>query len=611
MLKQLWQSNLIRCHRSGKGFRAFLISIVVLVVSNASLEGATFTATLDRESLNVGENAVLTLNFEGGQPKAIPAPPQLPNLHVSSSGTSISSQFINGQSSTSMSATFVLTPTQPGDYVIPSLTAEIGAERLSTPPLKFKALKAGAPSTEAINSGTQVTFMKLVLPKKQMYVGETILAQLELYIQGNVRINQFQLTSFPADGCIVGKMIQGNARRAQIGNLVYSIVPLTFPIKSVKSGPINVGPVTATVVAAIPSERGRQGDSLLERFGLGTPAEQRQLTLATESDILQSLPLPNQNVPVNFNGAVGTFAMNVSAGPTNVTVGDPITVRVQLAGRGAFDTLTLPEEFPSGDFKAYPATVKATETTDQFGLQGSKTFEQVIVPQNAEIKQLPPITFTFFDPEQAAYRTLTQPPLGLLIRPSAASPPPTLSSAIRRTEAETPAPAQDIVPIKTRLGTVAQIRPPLVRQPWFLALQSVPVLALISSLLIRRRAESFANNPKLRRQRQVAQIIRDGLDELRRLAGENQSEHFFATLFRLLQEQLGERLNLPAFAITEAVIEEHLQPRRTSETTVAQLRELFQSCNLARYAPIRSSQELAALIPRIESTLRELQSLKL
>jgi hypothetical protein len=585
--------------------------MVVPIFSSWSLRAATFTATLDRENVTVGENAILTLSFEGGQPNGIPAPPNLPNLHVSSSGTSVSTQFINGQSSTSISATFVLTPTQPGDYVLPAMTAEVGGERLSTPPLKLRALKAGAPSAEAIKSGSQVTFMKLVLPKKQMYVGETILAQLDLYIQGNVRINQFQLTAFPADGCVVGKMVQGNPRRAQIGNLAYSVVPLTFPIKSVKNGAINVGPVTATVVAAIPSERGRQGDSFLERFGLGMPAEQRQLTLATESDVLQSLPLPNQNVPPNFNGAVGTFSMSVSAGPTNVTVGDPITVRVQLSGRGAFDALTLPEQFMSADFKTYPATVKATDITDQFGLQGSKTFEQVVAPQNAEIKQLPPVTFAFFDPEKAVYRTLTQPPVGLVIRPGAASPAPTVSSAIRRTETEMPAPAQDIVPIKTRVGTVAQIHPPLVRQPWFLALQSVPILTLVSAVILRRRADSFANNPRLRRQRQVAQIIRDGLEELRRWAGENQSDHFFATLFRLLQEQLGERLNLPAFAITEAVIEEHLQPRRTPEATVAQLRELFQSCNLARYAPSRSSQELAALIPRIESTLRELQSLKL
>jgi hypothetical protein len=118
----------------------------------------------------------------------------------------------------------------------------------------------------------------------------------------------------------------------------------------------------------------------------------------------------------------------------------------------------------------------------------------------------------------------------------------------------------------------------------------------------------LARNPRLRRQRQVARIIRQGVTDLHRFAAENNSDEFFATLFRLLQEQLGERLDVPASAITESVLEEQLEPRGAPETTVADLRELFQACNLARYAPIKSSQELAAFIPRTESVLRDLQS---
>jgi len=49
------------------------------------------------------------------------------------------------------------------------------------------------------------------------------------------------------------------------------------------------------------------------------------------------------------------------------------------------------------------------------------------------------------------------------------------------------------------------------------------------------------------------------------LPGDFFLEAFFATLFRLLQEQLGERLELPASSITEAVIEEHLRPRGVPE----------------------------------------------
>ena len=78
----------------------------------------------------------------------------------------------------------------------------------------------------------------------------------------------------------------------------------------------------------------------------------------------------------------------------------------------------------------------------------------------------------------------------------------------------------------------------------------------------------------------------------------------------MLQEQLGERLDLPASAITEAVIDEKLRARDLAPETLDGLHELFQTCNQARYAPQKSSQELAAFIPNVEAALRALQSLK-
>jgi hypothetical protein len=138
-------------------------------------------------------------------------------------------------------------------------------------------------------------------------------------------------------------------------------------------------------------------------------------------------------------------------------------------------------------------------------------------------------------------------------------------------------------------------------------MQGVPALAWLGAALWRRRAEQLAQNPRLRRRREVAAWVREGQRELRRFAAENDSDQFFGTLFRLLQEQLGERLDLPASAITEAVIEERLRPAGVAEPTLAALHELFQACNLARYAPIRTSQELAAFIPRVDALLRDLQ----
>jgi len=354
----------------------------------------------------------------------------------------------------------------------------------------------------------------------------------------------------------------------------------------------------------------RQQRDPLDVFGFfGGGGERKQLTMATETESVRVLPLPRQDAPADFTGAVGNFTMNVTAGPTTVTAGDPITVKIQISGRGSLDSINLPEQTAWHDFKAYPPTAKV-EASDPLGQEGSKTFEQLVTPQNAEVKALPPVSFSFFDPEKKAYQTLTQPAIPLVVRPAAAAAAPTVL-ATRRSAAESAPAAPDIVPNKQRLGTVAQIGPPLLQRPWFVAAQGVPVLALVSVIAWRRRVESLANNPRLRRHRQVERLVRQGLEQLRQHAAANQSDEFFAGLFRLLQEQLGERLDLPASAITEAVIDERLRPGGVSESVLAPLQELFQTCNLVRYAPVRSSQELAAMVPRLENVLNDLRALKL
>jgi hypothetical protein len=174
----------------------------------------------------------------------------------------------------------------------------------------------------------------------------------------------------------------------------------------------------------------------------------------------------------------------------------------------------------------------------------------------------------------------------------------------------TPPPADDIVHIKPRLDLSASAAPLLLRQPWFLFLQGMPALGWLSLLLWRKSREALANNPRLRRQRGVAQRIREGLRELQAHAEQRRSDDFFFLFFRLLQEQLGERLDLPASAITEAVIDQRLRGRGLSGESLQALHDLFQICNAARYAQVQSSQELAALIPRLEIALRDLQQFK-
>jgi hypothetical protein len=333
--------------------------------------------------------------------------------------------------------------------------------------------------------------------------------------------------------------------------------------------------------------------------------EQRKLVLTAEPQVIRILPIPPSKAP-DFTGGIGQFSLQVTATPTNVASGDPVTLKIQIAGKGALESLNLPALNWDG-FKFYPPTSKV-DFNDQLGIEGSKVFDQVVVPQTPDVRGVPALTFTYFDPERKAYQTLTHPGIPLIVRPASSR-----NAALPQTESDTEErpPARDIVHIKQRAGTLAQIAPPLLVRPSFIVLSLFPIVGWASACLWRRRTDYLQNNPQVRRQRHVERLVRDGLAELTDRAARNEPKEFFATVFRLLQEQLGERLNLSAASITEAVLEEHLRPKGVPEPTVNAAREIFNLCNVARFAPVSGSQELSALIPKVKSTLEQLRSIKI
>jgi len=585
---------------------------VVACFAAPGAHAASFTASLDRETIAMGENATLLLTFEGGSPQTVPQLPDIPGLQISYVGPSSEFNFINGQSSSKLTHHFTITPQKVGEFLIPALTADLDGQQLTSQPLKLTVTQPNTPTTADVDSGSQVAFMKLTLPEKELYPGEVVTAQIQVFFRDDVQnFGNFQFTAMPAEGFTIGKMARGSTQQVQIGNHIYTVIPLAVALTIVKTGALSLGPIMASAVIVLPSSD-RSGDSVFQQFGIRDPfnnfgSVRKQVSLATDPLNVKSLPLPAENMPANFNGAVGNYTMTVTAGPTNVAVGDPITVRVQISGRGALDSLTLPDQTAWNNFRIYPPTSKV-ETTDQLGLEGTKTFEEIVTPQNTDVHELPPFSFSFFDPDQKSYRTLPQPSVQLAVHSGGAATVPMIA-ATKKSGAENPQP-QDILPVKEQFGSLEKAGPPLVTQPAFLAAQSLPVLAWLAAFVWRKRTESLANNPRLRRQRLVLKLIQNGTNDLRGFAAENNSDEYFATLFRLLQEQLGERLDCPASAITEAVIDEHPIFRSAPEATLHALRELFQLCNQARYAPMRTSGELAAMIPQFENAIRELQNLK-
>ncbi len=583
----------------------FLLAAAALLARAAG--AASFTASLDRDTMTLGDQATFSLKFDGVQPQDAPTIPNIPGLQFQYIGPSSSFSFVNGQTSSSITFNYILTAQHDGEFTIPRMHADIGGQQLVSQPLKLVVGKPNAPAAGDVNAGNEPVFMKMLVPKNKVYVGEPMVGQLELYVRDDVQgLNGFQLTSSPTDGFSAGKTgeQQGMRRHTQVGNHAYTVIPLSMPLTAVRTGPLLLGPFTASVVIVVASQNPGGDPFFRELFNRG---EQKQITVATESVKVESLPLPEQGKPANFNGAIGNFTMTATAGPTTVTVGDPITVRVQISGHGALDAVTLPLQDAWRDFKTYPPTSKL-DTSDQFGLQGTKTFEQIVSPQNSDVHELPALTFSFFNPDDHQYHTLTQRAVPLVVKSAGAVPAPTIAASKNATpENQSP---QDILPLKENPGSLAQNQTPLVARPVFLAAQSLPVLAFLAAFVWRKRMDNLANNPRLRRRRAVAQLVSSGLGDLKKYAAANQPDEFFATLFRLLQEQLGERLDCPASAITENVVDEHALLRRAPVAVREALREQFQLCNQARYAPVRGVSELNSVAAQFAKLIGELQELK-
>ncbi len=555
-----------------------------------ALAAPTFEASLERDTISMGESVTLTLAFQDCTPAGEPALPPLPGLSVTGTGYSKQSTF-NGREIVSVLAfTYNLQPAKEGDYTLPAIKAKLNnGQQLATKPVTLKVVKGAVPP-----DGTPETaFVKIIVPKNQLYVGETLPIEIHCYCQNARDIQMPQLTGEGFTAGTVNGPLQP-VRRVQLGLAVYNQVIFRTTLTPLKTGTLALGPAT-------------WGVTLLSGLDIwGNYAQALPTTLTSDTPAVQVLPLPTNNVPPGFKGAIGSFSLALfEATPTNLTAGDPITVKIRITGRGAFDPITLPQDqLEWAGFKVYPPTIKL-ESNDPLQMEGAKYFEQVVMPQSSAVKELPAFAFSFFDPSQRRYRTLGHPAVPVTVLPASAPPQPTIVSTAAPS-ADTPPPTQEIVHIKTSLGTVTAADESLIQQPGFLALQAVAPLAWIGVLLWRRRKENLAKNPRLLRQREVTRTVREGLKKLSELGRSNQTEEFYALVFHLLQEQLGERLDLPASAITEAVLED-LEPDGLSAETLASLRELFQICNLYRYAPQKSGQELASLLQKVEAALKSLR----
>lgn len=552
-------------------------SLLALGLSVFPTRAATLTATLDRDVIALGDTATLKVSIEGGNGQEAPRIPEVAGLQITAAGSGRSFTFENGRQTFTIENSYAVTARRIGEFRIGPVTVVAGGKTLSDGPLTLKVVKADDPSLAQKDALSRAAFLGLDTSKREVWVGEPLMVETRLYAIGG-RLQQ--APQLQADGFTLGKQLdpaqEGNFRT---NNMIYSRIRFAQSVIPARAGDLAIQ--ASDCIIDIPvSRRGGGGGGFFEDafFNL---RENRRFTLACEPVPVKVRPLPTAGVPPGFNGAIGDFDIALTASPTNLQAGDPVTLRIEISGRGNFDSVQLADSPQWSGFRVYPAT-GTFQTEDPLGLAGVKKFEQVVTPESASITEIPALTFSCFSPRTGSYQTLRTRPVPLRVAPGAATP--TIPVPAGTTVASTTTNATPTLPpLKPHLGPIVAVASPVVFQPWFLGLAALPAILWSGFLAWERERRRRGADPEARRRADLERRVAEGLRALGELAGKPAAEPFFAALFRVLQEMVALPLGQPPASITEGVLDTDLPRRGVAPETIAALHRLFQACNQARY----------------------------
>jgi hypothetical protein len=433
---------------------------------------------------------------------------------------------------------YAVNPTKNGTYTIPAVEVDVDGRRFKTEPIVLTVQQSSAEDeTKPRAQGT----LEIVLPKTTAYVGETIPVEVRLYVDARVHWQLASMPTLDAEGFTRQKFPEPRPPEVVPKNgLEYDLVIFKTSISPSKAGKMTLGPAEITYNAQVPRARRAAPKSLLDLFdddvfGDLRFSEVQKITVASKPVELTVKPLPAAGQPPGFAGAVGKFEFSASGTPAEVKVGDPVTMKLQVSGRGNFDRVEAPALKDSKGWRSYPPSgIFTKDASDPIGISGIKKFEIAVVPEEQKT-QMPAFAFSYFDPETEKYVTLSSDPAPLKVQGTLRAPAPSVRATEEPLTAKaTPMPAapaapEDIHGVVYELGVRKAFRLLYESREFWIA-QSVPAAALLllAGLRLRRpRTEAVLRRGTLRREKATL------LTQLR--GGRLAHAEFFNAAARVLQ----------------------------------------------------------------------------
>lgn len=558
--------------------------------------------------LNLGETAQASLVFHGLRTAPAIEFPQIPGLQIT--GTGQMYQNINGASSVRLGYNFF--PQKAGSFTIGPYTLEFNGEQIQIPEVQ---LEVRAPAGG--DSPAEMLFARMQLPDTPPYIHQVFDIVLSLYALPGVELAREVnlLGGFPESGFIMGNFEELQTVREEVNGRFYTLRRFRARVRALTAGAFPLQPALRAGVVDRNQARQRRdpfGGFFDDPFS-GPVAN--PVNVAIPAATLEVRPLPEEGRPADFTGAVGQFELAVDVRPRELKVGEPVTVTLRLQGAGNIAAALPPAYRDSDTFKAYEAR-QVGDTPAPAAEGGAKAFEQVVIPRTENLKELPLLQFSFFDPAAGRYRSVAAGPFPLTVHPSENGANALLLQVPGHAAAggSSLVLGSDIVYLKSAPARWRNGRGWAAHPALLIGLHAAAPLVLAGLFLAARRRNQLATDLALARRQKAPRSARANLHQAEAAwkAG-GAPGAVFAFLAAAVSVYFGHRLNLAPGAVDAPLILGKLQAARADETTLARWREFFALSDQVRYASA-SDLARAALqewITTVATLLRKAERVKL
>jgi hypothetical protein len=551
--------------------------------------------------------------------------PQIPKINGLKlvGGPSVSNQFqwINGQSSSSQTFTYILLPEAEGTVKVPPIAVRAGGKTYQTSEISLKVVKeaTGQSQTPRRRSPFSVfddmgldedsplrdrtprraeVLTVAELDKRSAFVGEQVTLTYKILTQ--LPITQVEVKEIPSlSGFWVEEIeVPKNptaANRVVSGKQYAEYVIKKQALFPTKEGALQIPSATFGLVV-----RTSSGGF----FSLGT---QESVFRKTEAMTLKVAPLPEAGKPATFSGAVGNFKLESVIDKQTAETGDALNLKVTLSGSGNLKTIT---EFPLPDLPGFK--IYSSKSNDQVAvrndlLQGNKSWEYVIIPQAPGKERIPDLKFFYFSPTAKQYREATAHGLEVaVLKGKGGGAGEVIQTTLQQGIVKR---GSDINYIKLASGPLRDRSRRLYQSAWVWVGLLVPLLFNGGILLYTSHQARVRQDVTGFRSRRAGRVAEKRLAEAQNCLKNQQYGQFHSILESSIGGYLSDKFNLPQIEITTQQIKRFMDERGLNSHLAEEVAALLDECNFARYAPVQPDRSnLEALYQRARNAIVRIES---